>query len=85
MDGGRKKWELENRDYTTDEPQITSSQYVGQPPDEGLRAYLFDVSRGIGKEDTVMVDVRSPAEFSGQITAPPEYPMGACTKRWTYS
>ena len=75
MNGGRKKWELENRDYTTDEPQISPSQYVAQPPDEGLRAYLFDVSRGIGKEDTVMVDVRSPAEFSGQITAPPEYPM----------
>ena len=75
MNGGRKKWELENRNYTTDEPEISPSQYVGQPPDEGLRAYLFDVSRGIGKEDTVMVDVRSPAEFSGQITAPPEYPM----------
>jgi thiosulfate/3-mercaptopyruvate sulfurtransferase len=36
---------------------------------------LFDVSRALGKEDTVMVDVRSPAEFTGQITAPPEYPM----------
>ena len=71
MDGGRKKWELENRDYTIDEPQISSTQYIAQPPDEGLRAYLSDVSRGIGKEDTVMVDVRSPAEFSGKITAPP--------------
>ncbi len=63
MNGGRKKWELENRDYTTDEPQISPSQYIGQPPDEGLRAYLFDVSRGIGKEDTVMVDVRSLQNF----------------------
>ena len=75
MNGGRKKWELENRDYTTDEPQVAATTYVAQPPDEGLRAYLFDVSRALGKEDTVMVDVRSPAEFSGQITAPPEYPM----------
>ena len=25
MDGGRKKWELENRDYTIDEPQISST------------------------------------------------------------
>lgn len=75
MNGGRKKWELENRDYTTDEPQVTPTTYTAQPPDEGLRAYLFDVSRALGKEDTVMVDVRSPAEFSGQITAPPEYPM----------
>jgi thiosulfate/3-mercaptopyruvate sulfurtransferase len=75
MDGGRKKWELEGKDYTTDEPQFSSVTYSAQPPDEGLRAYLFDVSRGIDKEDTVMVDVRSPAEFTGQITAPPEYPM----------
>ena len=51
MNGGRKKWELENRkDYTTDEPQISpSTVYVAQPPDEGLRAYLFDVSRAIRK------------------------------------
>ena len=75
MDGGRKKWELENREYTTEEPQFESTKYVAQPPNEGLRAYLFDVSRALDKEDTVMVDVRSPAEFTGAITAPPEYPM----------
>lgn len=75
MDGGRKKWELESKEYTTDEPQIPQSTYKAQPPDEGLRAYLFDVSRALGREDTVMVDVRSPKEFSGEITAPPEYPM----------
>ncbi len=74
MDGGRKKWELEGRDYATDEPQVQPSAYVAQPPDEGLRAYLFDVSRALSKEDTVMVDVRSPKEFSGEVTAPPEYP-----------
>jgi thiosulfate/3-mercaptopyruvate sulfurtransferase len=75
MNGGRKKWELENKEYTTDEPQLQTTKYIAQPPDEGLRAYLFDVSRAIDKEDTVMVDVRSPAEFTGEITAPPEYPM----------
>ena len=75
MDGGRKKWELENRAYTTDEPTLEPVAYDAQPPDEGLRAYLFDVRRALSKDDTVMVDVRSPAEFSGQITAPPEYPM----------
>ena len=76
MDGGRKKWELEKREYVTDEPSITPSQYVALPPDEGLRAYLDDAKRALTKGvDTVMVDVRSPAEFSGTITAPPEYPM----------
>ena len=75
MDGARKKWELEKRPYTTEEPKVTSTSYVAQPPNEGLRAYLFDVKRAINKNDTVLVDVRSPKEFTGEITAPPEYPM----------
>jgi thiosulfate/3-mercaptopyruvate sulfurtransferase len=75
MNGGRKKWEIENRSYTKDEPQIQKTNYVAQPPNEGLRAYLFDVKRALDKKDTVLVDVRSPKEFSGEITAPAEYPM----------
>ena len=75
MNGGRKKWELEKKPYTTDEPQVAPSSYSAQPPDEGLRAYLFDVRRALDKNDTVLVDVRSPKEFTGEITAPPEYPM----------
>jgi len=75
MNGGRKKWELEKRPYTKDEPQVRGTKYVSQPPNEGLRAYLFDVKRTLDRKDTVLVDVRSPKEFSGEITAPPEYPM----------
>lgn len=75
MNGGRKKWEIESRSYTKDEPQIQKTNYVAQPPNEGLRAYLFDVRRSLDKRDTVLVDVRSPKEFSGEITAPAEYPM----------
>ncbi len=75
MNGGRKKWELEKKPYAKDEPQIQKTKYVSFPPDEGLRAYLFDVRRAIDRQDTVFVDVRSPKEFTGEITAPPEYPM----------
>jgi thiosulfate/3-mercaptopyruvate sulfurtransferase len=75
MNGGRKKWEIENRSYTKDESPIQKTNYVAQPPNEGLRAYLFDVRRALDKKDTVLVDVRSPKEFSGEITAPAEYPM----------
>ncbi len=75
MNGGRKKWELEKRPYTRDESQIQKTRYVSLPPDEGLRAYLFDVRRALDRKDTVLVDVRSPKEFTGEITAPPEYPM----------
>lgn len=75
MNGGRKKWEMEKRPYTKEEPQVQKTKYVAQPPNEGIRAYLFDVRRSLDKKDTVLVDVRSPKEFSGEITAPPEYPM----------
>jgi thiosulfate/3-mercaptopyruvate sulfurtransferase len=75
MNGGRKKWEIEKKSYTKDEPQIQRSKYISQPPNEGVRAYLFDVRRAVDRNDTVLVDVRSPKEFSGEITAPPEYPM----------
>jgi thiosulfate/3-mercaptopyruvate sulfurtransferase len=75
MNGGRKKWELENRKYTTEEPQIKPTEYKSAPPDEGLRAYLFDVWRSLDHVDSVLVDVRSQKEFTGEITAPPEYPM----------
>ena len=75
MNGGRKKWELEKKQYTKDEPPIQRTKYVSQPPNEGVRAYLFDVRRALDKNDTTLVDVRSPKEFTGEITAPPEYPM----------
>jgi len=75
MNGGRKKWELEKKPYTKDEPQIQRTKYVSQPSNEGVRAYLFDVRRALDKKDTTLVDVRSPKEFTGEITAPPEYPM----------
>jgi thiosulfate/3-mercaptopyruvate sulfurtransferase len=78
MNGGRKKWELEKREYTNDEPASERSSYKANPPDEGVRAYMPDVRRALDKmqdSTTVLVDVRSPKEFTGEITAPPEYPM----------
>jgi thiosulfate/3-mercaptopyruvate sulfurtransferase len=74
MNGGRKKWELEKREYTTEEPSMQFSKYISKPPDEGIRAYLSDVRRAIERAETILVDVRSPKEFAGEITAPPEYP-----------
>ncbi len=76
MNGGRKKWELEKREYSKDEPAVQATKYVANPADEGVRAYMPDVRRALERTDqTVLVDVRSPKEFSGEITAPPEYPM----------
>ncbi|MGG7380188.1 hypothetical protein ACQ7B2_16010, partial [Escherichia coli] len=61
MNGGRKKWELENRQLTTDAPSVQSTTYPVRQADLTYRAFLRDVlDRSSG---TALVDVRSPAEF----------------------
>jgi thiosulfate/3-mercaptopyruvate sulfurtransferase len=76
VDGGRKKWELEGRPLTTDEPRIS-------PADPGalaavrheLRAFRDDALAHQNGNGNAMVDVRSPAEFSGDVLAPPHLPQ----------
>jgi thiosulfate/3-mercaptopyruvate sulfurtransferase len=75
MNGGRKKWEAEGKEYTKSIPRPKNSRYHATPPNEGMRAYFSDVRRALGSTETTLVDVRSPKEFAGEITAPPEYPM----------
>jgi thiosulfate/3-mercaptopyruvate sulfurtransferase len=69
MNGGRKKWELENRPLTTDQASVTATSYPARDADLKYRASLQDVlGRASG---TALVDVRSPAEFNGEVIAPP--------------
>jgi thiosulfate/3-mercaptopyruvate sulfurtransferase len=77
MNGGRKKWELEGRPMTTEVPKYTPTNYRAKEPDLSLRAYARDVLEALGKPDEVLVDVRSPAEFNGEILAPPGLPETA--------
>ncbi|MDV3243948.1 MAG: sulfurtransferase [Nitrososphaerales archaeon] len=74
MDGGRKKWLLEDRPLTKDVPVFAPATYRVGSPDTRVRAYREDVRAAIGSKDKVLVDVRGPKEFTGEITAPPEYP-----------
>jgi thiosulfate/3-mercaptopyruvate sulfurtransferase len=71
MDGGRKKWVDENRPMTKDEPKVTRTSYKAGEPDQNLRAKREQVLASIGQNGKALVDVRSPAEFSGEILAPP--------------
>ncbi len=77
MNGGRKKWESEQKQYVKDTPSFQNTSYVAKSPNEELRAYLPEVKKIVDLKDSkfVLVDVRSPKEFTGEITAPPEYPM----------
>ncbi len=73
MNGGRRKWIDEGRELVEEEPTFTATTYAARGADLGLRAMLPQVLSIIGRPDVALVDVRSPAEYSGEITAPPEY------------
>jgi thiosulfate/3-mercaptopyruvate sulfurtransferase len=74
MNGGRKKWLAEGRDVSTDVPSISHASYSASGPDNALRAYLDQVRAAVDGGHTGLVDVRSPAEFTGEILAPPGLP-----------
>lgn len=77
LDGGRKKWELENRPTTADVPDIEATGFTISGPDRPeLRALRDDVlARATAAEAASFVDVRSPEEFSGAKLAPDHLPQ----------
>ncbi|MDQ7025300.1 MAG: sulfurtransferase [Anaerolineae bacterium] len=75
MNGGRKKWEDEKRDLTRDVPHYTATQYTAPERDDSqLRAFRDYVLKHVEKNGQ-LVDVRSPAEFSGEKLHMQGYPQ----------
>ena len=73
LDGGRKRWEIDDRPLSTDAVARPATQYVAQEPDKRLRAHRDEVVAAIGSAN--LLDVRSPQEFSGEILAPAHFPQ----------
>jgi thiosulfate/3-mercaptopyruvate sulfurtransferase len=77
MDGGRVKWIAEDRPTSTAAPDVARAGYSAQDPDKALRAVRDEVLAAVSGQSTQLVDVRSPAEFTGEIIAPPGLPETA--------
>lgn len=74
MDGGRVKWVQEGRPLTTDVPTYPASDYKApERDDKRIRAFRDQVLTHVEKKGR-MIDVRSPAEFSGERLHMPEFP-----------
>jgi thiosulfate/3-mercaptopyruvate sulfurtransferase len=74
MNGGRKKWLLDDMPLSREVPRYPAEQFRASKPDESIRVYRDYVLGSLHKKGKVLVDVRSPKEFTGEILAPPEYP-----------
>ena len=73
MDGGRKRWELDGREQTTEVPQRPRADYHAQDADLAVRAFRDEVLASIGHVN--LIDVRSPDEFAGRLMAPAHLPQ----------
>jgi thiosulfate/3-mercaptopyruvate sulfurtransferase len=71
MDGGLKKWKAEDRPMTADVPQYERVPYKVAQINHDYRADRDYIKTRLGTRSFEMVDVRSPAEFNGEIIAPP--------------
>ena len=73
LDGGRAAWVAEDRELVTEVPEPTPTNYpVIERDDVTIRAFKDQVLQHLGQP---LVDVRSPAEYTGETTHMPDYPQ----------
>ena len=74
MDGGRIKWQKENREMTKEVPKYSETKYEApERNDKKIRAFRDNVLEHVNKK-LPLVDVRSPDEYSGKRLHMPDYP-----------
>lgn len=75
LNGGRDRWLREGRKATTEVPRFPPTTYQAKEPDPSIRAFRGEILERSGQAQLALVDVRSPAEYSGELLAPPAYPQ----------
>ena len=74
MDGGRVKWQKENRPLTRDVPSYAPTKYSAvERSDKQHRAFREEVLAHVESRGQ-LVDVRSPEEYAGTRMHMPDYP-----------
>ena len=78
LNGGRKKWELEDRELTQDPSSVSPTELtLDDPVRSDVRAFRDHVLQKVFEGATPMVDVRSPEEYRGEKIAPDHLPQEA--------
>jgi thiosulfate/3-mercaptopyruvate sulfurtransferase len=74
MDGGRLKWEKEDRAMSREVPSFAPARYEApERDDKSVRAFRDEVLRHVQSKGQ-LVDVRSPEEYAGTRMHMPDYP-----------
>ncbi len=75
LNGGRIKWLADKREITTEVPSYPRTSYTASEPQADIRAFRDYILGHLGENSFTLVDVRSPAEYSGQLLAPANLPQ----------
>jgi thiosulfate/3-mercaptopyruvate sulfurtransferase len=73
MNGARKKWFEEDRPVSLDVPSYPRGDFKASEPDKSIRVLIPYVKEILSSKDKILVDVRSPEEYSGKILVLPVY------------
>ena len=71
LNGGRRYWLDQNLPLSTEVPAYPATDYRLGTPDFSIRAFRDDILPRLGDPKLALVDVRSPAEYIGEVIAPP--------------
>ncbi len=74
MNGGRAKWQAENREMTREKPTYEPRDYPVPTINLTNRAFRDDTHKH-QQAGLPLIDVRSPGEYSGEMTHMPDYPQ----------
>jgi thiosulfate/3-mercaptopyruvate sulfurtransferase len=72
LNGPREKWIADGRETSTELPSYPAAEFTAQPGNDEIRARRDEVLAAV-EAPTRLVDVRSPAEFAGEIISPSGY------------
>src|ERR1700730_5737718 len=75
LNGGRAKWEAEQRRMTDEVPYFDATPYFAQPANASVRSYRDDVALGLKSPGRCLIDVRSAQEYSGEQVHMVNYPQ----------
>ncbi|MGH9973791.1 MAG: sulfurtransferase [Nitrososphaeraceae archaeon] len=73
MNGARKKWFEEDRPVSLDVPSYPRGSFKASEPDNSIRVLIPYVKEILSSKDKILIDVRSPEEYSGKILVLPVY------------
>ena len=74
LNGGHQKWMAEGRPLTSALSSFVPTQYQAKFPDASFRILQAEVEASLGRSDYVVLDVRTPQEYRGEVfmMKPPE-------------